>query len=63
MVNKWSLLSLVFVLTLPISATANAPHSNNGAVARVPPPPAQTPPHHKVRCCSGRMQAQPRPQH
>jgi hypothetical protein len=65
MVNKTTLASLVLALALPLAASADAPHHGNGNAIRPNPPAAgnQPPAHHKVRCCSGRMQAQPRPTH
>jgi hypothetical protein len=65
MINKTTIASAILALALPLAAIADAPHKANGNAVR-PNPPAvsnQTPPHHKVRCCSGRMQAQPRPTH
>jgi hypothetical protein len=65
MFNKTTVASLVLVLALPLGAIADAPHKPNGNAVRQSPPAVsnQTPAHHKVRCCSGRMQAQPRPAH
>ena len=65
MVNKTTMASLVLALALPLAAIADAPHQGNGNAVRSSPAAVsnQTPAHHKVRCCSGRMQAQPRPRH
>ena len=65
MVSKTTMASLVLALTLPFAAIADAPHKAGGNAVRTSAPPSvsQTPPHHKVRCCSGRMQAQPHPTH
>ncbi len=65
MVNTTTIASMVLALALPLAAIADAPHKPNGNGVR-PSPPAvsnHTPAHHKVPCCSGRMQAQPRPSH
>jgi hypothetical protein len=63
MINKTAIASLILAVALPLAAMADAPHKANGNAVRANPPASQTPPHHKVRCCSGRMQAQPRPAH
>lgn len=65
MANKTMLASVVLAITLPLAAIADAPPQGN-AHAVLPSPPAvsnHTPAHHKIPCCSGRMQAQPRPRH
>jgi hypothetical protein len=62
MVIKLSSLCIALVLALPAAVMANAPRASNGAV-RANPPPNQSKQHHKVPCCSGRMQAQPHPKH
>jgi hypothetical protein len=64
MANKTTIASLVLALALPLAAIADAPQGNGNIVRSSPPAVSnQTPAHHKVRCCSGRMQAQPRPRH
>jgi hypothetical protein len=65
MLNKTTVASLVLVLAVPLGAIADAPHKANASAVRQSPPAVstQTPAHHKVRCCSGRTQAQPRPTH
>ncbi len=65
MVHKTPMASLILALALPLAAIARAPQLGDAGAVRSSPPAAsnQTPAHHKVRCCSGRMQAQPRPPH
>jgi hypothetical protein len=65
MANMTTIASFVLALALPLAAIADAPPQGNATAVRSSPPAVgnQTPAHHKVRCCSGRMQAQPRPRH
>jgi hypothetical protein len=59
---------LTVVLALALAAPlvhADNPSGTGPKIAKTGPPAigGPTPPHHKVKCCSARMQAQPRPQH
>jgi len=63
MAMKLSAVCIALALALPLTALADAPTpANPGAVKSTKPaPPTHTPAHHKVKCCSGREQAQPKP--
>jgi hypothetical protein len=61
MSKKLSILCVALALALPLAASADNTASNNKAVPVAKKPPQTTPAHHKVKCCSGREAAQPKP--